>query len=239
MRADVFGGAIVSGGIVIAAYMYWRQLQMPCVGWKYCNSLPSGVLKDAFPDERTFEQAARASAPPRQDVFLADAANGTDNLWQGNFKLVEDDLLRGLGANAAPLSIAVLRRAGVADAYALRVELVNLKKACLRLFHDAERLLLDLTRIDAFFWHTAARDALAPDKLLLLLHCRQRAKGLVTAIHDARDVSKFICSLPRHPLAADACHKRLVEMPRSLKSALAIERAENFLQDWKSLKKYA
>ena len=173
-----------------------------------------------WPDESSFEAAARAAAPPLQDVYLATCAHSTYNLWQGKFQLVTNDLMLGLGS-AATSSLSVLEAAGVADMYELRTEVVNLKKTCLRVFHDAERVMLDLTRIDAFFW----RDTTQPAGLM---QSRQRAKGLVLAIHDARDFTKMLCSVPRHP-ESDGCHKRLLDMPRSFKTSSAIGRAENFL----------
>ena len=109
------------------------------------------VLDDALSlDSDAFSAHVISASAPEQCVHLARTSHVIKNLWQGSFKLIEDDLKRVLPAAAAEASIAALTTAGVAAAYRLRRELVNFKKACLRLVHDLERLLLSKRLVD---WH--------------------------------------------------------------------------------------
>ena len=54
------------------------------------------------------------------------------------------------------------------------------------------------------------------------------------AIHDARDFTKFLCALPRHPddcehIGGEGVHRRLREM--TFKGAEVVAQAEAFLAD--------
>ena len=103
-------------------------------------------------DGDAFNAHVRATAAAaEQCVLVAATPHGILNLWQGSFKLIETDLALTLGSMAKQ-SVHVLRSAGVFEAYALRRELVNMKKACLRLFHDVERLVHELKRQDQYFF---------------------------------------------------------------------------------------
>ena len=62
----------------------------------------------------------------------------------------------------------------------------------------------------------------------------QRAKGLIVATRDARDFTKFLCALPRHPDEADGCHQRLRAMPDSFESSMSLRRALDFLESTSS-----
>ena len=59
-------------------------------------------------------------------------------------------------------------------------------------------------------------------------HWHQRAKGLLLAVHDARDFGKMLCSLPRHPELAAATPPRLRRMPDSFGLAGPLAKAEAF-----------
>ena len=75
------------------------------------------------------------------------------NYQQGAFALIEDDLARAPPGVDSAASIRVLRRAcQLPQVFALRKEPVNFKKACLRLFHDAQKLEKDLQRHEMFFF---------------------------------------------------------------------------------------
>ena len=162
----------------------------------------------AISDPTTFSAAAFAShaqntAQPNQCVLIAASTHGIRNLWQGSFSLIAADLRATLGHHHAANSLSLLEPC-LADAFALRKELVNLKKACLRTFHDVDKVIEQLQRQDQYFFrdtssgHVCGCVALAPlaDAPLDLdahraeyesvCHCFQRAKGLILAMHDAR-----------------------------------------------------
>ena len=194
----------------------------------------------SWPDAASFEARARATSPTSTQCALhAASSHGIRNLWQGSFSLIEDDLGCTLGAKAAAESTAALIAAGVKDAFSLRRELVNFKKACLRLFHDADRVHTDLKRQDMYFFRNTGaghvRDgccAVAADGTACAPICEtlQRAKGLVVAVHDARDYAKHLCELPRHPDDLDqALSTRLRRMPHSFKASVVVRHAEDFV----------
>ena len=213
--------------------------------------LESLVLDDALSlDSDAFSAHVQSASAPEQCVHLARTSHVIKNLWQGSFKLIEDDLKRVLPAAAAEASIAALTTAGVAAAYRLRRELVNFKKACLRLVHDLERLLLSFKRLDSYFFvdtsaghelglfamparASAARELEADRPRYEHLCGRlQRAKGVLLALRDARDFTKLLCALPRHPddwelQSNPLAHLR--RMPGSLKASGALQHAEAFL----------
>ena len=208
---------------------------------------PTTLSADAFASH------AQNTAQPNQCVLIAASTHGIRNLWQGSFSLIAADLRATLGHHHAANSLSLLEPC-LADAFALRKELVNLKKACLRTFHDVDKVIEQLQRQDQYFFrdtssgHVRGCVALAPlaDAPLDLdahraeyesvCHCFQRAKGLILAMHDARDFTKFLCSLPRHPDDCDGdggevVHRRLKTMPDSFKTAEAVVHAEAFLSE--------
>ena len=109
-------------------------------------------LPEAFHDEAAFLAHVRATAVAPEQCVLDATPQNIRNHWQGSFKLIATDLALTLGESAADASVAALRAAGVAEAFALRRQLVNMKKACLRLFHDVERLVGELKRQDQYFF---------------------------------------------------------------------------------------
>ena len=159
------------------------------------------------------------------------------NYQQGSFALVADDLAAALEADEILRAIDALRGEAcrLPQIFALRRELVNFKKACLRLFHDAQKLEKDLQRHEMYFFRDRDCDRWveqgAVDPLYERACCwHQRAKGLLLAVHDARDFTKMLCALPRHPdLADEATPPRLLRMPASFGVASALGKAEAFL----------
>ena len=200
------------------------------------------------------EHAASTVSEPEQCVLRAATAFSVRNFWQGAFSLTEDDLVGTLGASHAAKSVAVLKAAGVTDAYMLRKELVNLKKACLRTYHDVDKVAETMQRQDQYFFRDTSSghvrgcvalplradapidlDAHHQEYTSICQHF-QRAKGLVLAVNDARDFTKFLCALPRHPddcerVGGEGVHRRLLEMPASFKGAEAIAQAEDFVAE--------
>ena len=162
------------------------------------------------------------------------SVNVIHNYARGHFGYVEQRLVTALGTPAAALSMLVLRQAGVAIAFELRRELVAFKKALLFVFHDAQKLEADLMRMELFFYRDREcdRHRLEPseDAAAYARACfhRQRAKGLLLAVHDARGLLKLLCLLPRHPDLEDAeIDPRLRAMTFGASAALA--KAEAFL----------
>ena len=162
------------------------------------------------------------------------SVNVIHNYARGHFGYVEQRLVTALGKPAAALSMLVLRQAGVAIAFELRRELVAFKKALLFVFHDAQKLEADLMRMELFFYRDREcdRHRLEPseDAAAYARACfhRQRAKGLLLAVHDARGLLKLLCLLPRHPDLEDAeIDPRLRAMTFGASAALA--KAEAFL----------
>ena len=204
-------------------------------------------------DAAAFQQhALSTSADPAQCVLRAATAFAVNNFWQGSFSLTETDLRATLGPRHAAESTAALVAAGVPDAYRLRKELVNFKKACLRTYHDACKVLETLQRQDQYFFRDTSsghvrglcalplRDDAPVDlethraEYASVCHCFQRAKGFVMAINDARDFTKFLCSLPRHPddaerIGGEGVHRRLKQMPDTFSGFEALVHAESFL----------
>ena len=146
-------------------------------------------------------ECAESSSPCVLDVCAKDILNYP----QGSFALIADDLARAPPTVDRAASIRALRRAcRLPEVFALRKELVNFKKACLRLLHDAQKLEKDLQRHEMFFFRDRDCDRWVEQGCVDPLyekacHWHQRAKGLLLAVHDARDFGKMLCSLPRHP----------------------------------------
>ena len=229
-RLRAVAAVSVAAAAVTVAFHYWRRRRA-------CQRLFFASVQDAF---------ARAGES-EQCILHAETAKTIRNLRQGSFALIEADLTRCLPLENTETSIAALKAAGLPDAFALRRELVNMKKACLRLLHDVERVSDDLTRHDMFFFRDtrggALRDVIGSSGMVAheanyTLVCRsvQRAKGLIVATRDARDFTKFLCALPRHPDEADGCHQRLRAMPDSFESAMSLRRALDFLESAASVK---
>ena len=186
----------------------------------------------------TFDTAVRArhaSSGARVEPCVLDVSvDVIHNYARGHFGYVEQRLMTALGAPATALSMLVLRQAGVAIAFELRRELVAFKKALLFVFHDAQKLEADLMRMELFFYrdrecdrhrHRPSEDAAAYARACF--H-RQRTKGLLLAVHDARGLLKLLCLLPRHPDLEDAeIDPRLRAMTFGASAALA--KAEAFL----------
>eukprot|EP01048_Picozoa_sp_COSAG05_P006364 COSAG05_NODE_410_length_10109_cov_29.470430_1_plen_454_part_00 len=129
------------------------------------------------------------------------------NYAQGSYSLVRRDveLLPPASCNAA---LAAANAAGVADAFAVRRELISFKKVCLNVFDSAQALEKDLQQLTTFhYYRTEPADAgagLAASFVHSAMYTKasrmlQRCRGSLGSIHDARKVTKLICSIPRHP----------------------------------------
>jgi hypothetical protein len=117
--------ALAAVGLAAVVALLWRRRRRWSLSSRRCSELPPA----ARAGERAFEAHARATAAdPRQCVLQCASARGMMNLWQGSFGLIERDLVLTLGRDAAVHTLTALRAAGVPDAFALRRELVNVKK---------------------------------------------------------------------------------------------------------------
>jgi hypothetical protein len=166
------------------------------------------------------------------------------NYSQGSFSLIEHDLHAAFGREAAAQSLAVLRTESVERCFALRRELVNMKKALLVLFQDAQRVVKQLRRAQNYFHISQSFEERAQlldspryEQYNSVCETLQRAKGLTRALHDARDLTKGLCTLPRHPeehprtarSGEMAIPAGLRNLPRSMHAWKALANADAFL----------
>merc|ERR1712147_67380 len=135
----------------------------------------------------------------------------------GSYALVERDA-GAFGDAAASQFLAACVAADVERYMAARHATVAFKKACLRLYHETQRLARDLERLSAFFFVdrtggepesappgapqrgvARGRDwcSDAPDYAELTAHLNL-VRGACMALHEYRDVAKAACLLPRH-----------------------------------------
>lgn len=235
------------------------EAQLLAVSWhraqliKGAEHIRAAATPSWWEGEAAFESHVRRGSA---SLCVLDACTGNiRNYHQGSFSLVEDDIRAAFGEDDAAQSLRALRSSGVARCFDLRRELINMKKACLCLFHDAQAVVRQLIRAESYFFQDHPEplslcDLSAPDRAHYYSICEwlQRAKGLVRVVHDARDFTKFLCMLPRHPgeasspteprdsaVAADPAadstiHPKLQTMPASFHSAKAVANANDFLQ---------
>ena len=146
---------------------------------------------------------------------------------QGSITLVRADLAAALEPDAAARALGLCD--SVKTAFALRRELCNLKKVALHLYHDACDHETSLKQLASYFYadeqnsdggaacaHKSAHqrglcaggDAAAEEGMAAFTPseryksiCRALSycRGARAALHDARQLLKAICSLPRHP----------------------------------------
>lgn len=186
-------------------------------------------------DAAAFEARARAieAAAGKPSVYDVTRTNIL-SYSQGAYRLVLADLQRVLPADAAGTAAAVCEAAGVADAYAIRRELVNLKKVLLHLFQAGVREDRTLAQLLTFF-HC---DLLAPTRAAsVVLSAEQQRyqdiasiaanfRGAQRAVHDARDHCKAICLMPRHPHSPRPQRLQPGALPGCLSVCAIVERAE-------------
>ena len=158
----------------------------------------------------------------------------------GTFSLVERDVKAVLPEECARAVIRVLHQLGVAEAFHLRGEVVNLKKAAYYVHREASSLERRLAQLATFFHgeHTPqgpTADGLLPgepgsgaywlqsDRLTELSDARMQCKGAMTAAHDTRAIGKLIASLPRHPNKPTPTV--LLQLPESLHAWRAVKAA--------------
>ncbi|KAJ1453881.1 hypothetical protein M885DRAFT_618576 [Pelagophyceae sp. CCMP2097] len=151
---------------------------------------------------------------------------------QGKAKLIYKDIELVLGPDATAEAREMCERAeeegglGVAEAYALRTEVVSFKKVCLRLFNEARSVENSLMRLGWYFYidihqrpqpseRQPGQDRIRPSATFgqerdgpwvdysvdyaTLCQALHSCRGLIAALQEAREVSKWICKLPRHP----------------------------------------
>lgn len=212
-------GALASAVAVMVRLRVWRRRRNSGLGPQQEDGAP--VKSPITLDAPAFQaHAERTAVGPEQCVLMAETPFCIRNLWQGSFTLIAADLEETLGRANAAASLAVLKAHGVPDAFLLRRELVNLKKACLRTFHDVDKVLEALQRQDSYFFRDTSsghvrgcfalprREDVPVDldahrsEYESVCHAFQRAKGLVLAMNDARE-----CAVPfaRGPCATVCC----------------------------------
>lgn len=188
---------------------------------------------DWWGSEYAFHARLRAGNASALTPCVLDASpTCIHNFARGDFGCVEAELTSGLGAEAMAQSVGALSTAGVQAAFELRRELVAFKKACLFVFHDAQKLEAELQRMELFFFRDREADRFlrqqGETEYVLACRWRQRAKGLLLAVHDARTLGKLLCCLPRHPdLESADMDQRLATMTFGATAALG--KADAFL----------
>ena len=167
--------------------------------------------------------------PPKPGPSSSICEVSIDNIQsyaQGSLSLVEKDLIAHCDSAIMGVALSVCAQHGVADAFYLRRELVNLKKIVLHTFIDTIAQEKELRQLCCFFYgdhhfarlgaedsesaateraftHSARYDAVC----VALARCRAAR----SALNDARDYLKGLCSLPRHPDVA--WQERLQALP--------------------------
>ncbi|EOD11347.1 hypothetical protein EMIHUDRAFT_214676 [Emiliania huxleyi CCMP1516] len=149
----------------------------------------------------------------------------------GSWDLVVRDVEATLPAALACEVLAELARQRVPEAFALRLELVCLKKIAYYLFAQGSSLERQLAQL-ATFWHGehlgGAEGAACgywrhSARLTEVSDARVQCSGAVSATADARALVKHLCCLPRH--SSKGCGALLLELPRSLHCWRLVERA--------------
>jgi len=180
---------------------------------------------------------ARANGPrelcgklPGANILDATPENINDYCC-GSWDLVVRDVEATLPAGLACEVLAELARQRVPEAFALRLELVCLKKIAYYLFAQGSSLERQLAQL-ATFWHgehLGGADGAAcgywrhSARLTEVSDARVQCSGAVSATADARALVKHLCCLPRH--SSKGCGALLLELPRSLHCWRLVERA--------------
>lgn len=155
------------------------------------------------------------------------------NYAQGSTDLLLRDFSAVLPPPVVQRLLEACRECGVHEALAVRLNLINFKKACLKLWKKCDENLLGLRRLStAFFsdgWQSCESGAAFDHSTRYTEVATEmsRCKGALEAIHDARDFTKLICCTPRHPDMSQPA--RLLQLPQSLRAYKALERALNRL----------
>jgi hypothetical protein len=154
------------------------------------------------------ERRVRASFPHPTSPCPLDVCPATIlNYPCGYFSLIEADLRVAITpAPRAEAALAALRLSGgLAAAFDVRRELISLKKACLALFHDTQRLERALHRqVMFFFVHSPTRAAFHLDPrwqhYSAVAEALERARTARAALHEVRP-----CAVLPPPLPPSQC----------------------------------
>ena len=176
----------------------------------------------AFPDAATVQQ--RCAALPGANVLDVDAHNIVVYAC-GAWELVERDVQQVLPGQASAAVLAWLREVQVPQAFALRNELCNLKKAAFYVMQQTVTLERQLAQLATFFHEEHEPTAAAVGsatfwvhsaRLTALADARMQAKGAAAGLHDARAISKQCAAMPRH--ASKGTPSLLAGLPATLHS---------------------
>jgi hypothetical protein len=167
---------------------------------------------------------------------------------QGSFSLIERDLSL-LQQPMRERALAYLHRQcddekatavpSVPDAFAVRRELISLKKVCLNAFELGMVLEKELQQLATFHYYdtepaqeaegcTPWSDSPTTGDIPTFAHkaaytqasrLLQRCRGALNVVHDSRRVTKLICSTPRHPSTP-----RLTQLASLLEGGLSTHR---------------
>ena len=141
------------------------------------------------------------------------------------------DLRSTLPPHVAAQVVALCEVHGVPDAFRVRRELVNFKKVCLLVAQDAADLELSLKRLCVYFFCDLVRTRReAPEhrRYVSLSQTLMQCKGALQAVFDARNLTKALCSVPRHP----QCEKPYPKVLRTLPQCLGVFRHMSRARAW-------
>ena len=142
--------------------------------------------------------ASKIPGPPVLDVTERTILNYA----QGSFALIEADA-SVLGPARRDIAVAAAVQAGIQDAFAVRRQLIAFKKVCLNVFGYAQLLEKDLQQLATFHYYQCAHDRGGilrhTEQYIHASRLLQQCRGSLSSVHDARQVTKMICSIPRHP----------------------------------------
>lgn len=151
----------------------------------------------------------------------------------GRWALVQRDLRAVLPPQVAEHVLTTCERHAVPDAFAIRRELVNYKKAMLHAHDAAHRLEKDLRQLVAFFrkvdWNKGDVFFRHSEPHASLCDALAGCSGVLGALQDGRNCTKAVCSVGRWPGAPRSA--KLDRLPASLKVATHIRKAQRFLMD--------
>lgn len=181
------------------------------------------------------KKAHARNFPPASPHPLDVTTNNILQYPQGSIKFVWSDL-EPLPAEFREGVKRLL--AGLDHALSVRRELINFKKVCLMQFWRCVEVEKDLKRLVMWTYQDVERNEDGTPKFAfeardhnyrVLCQTLQRSKAMRFATHDARDILKFICCLPRHPSLAP--NTRLQRLPDTLQLFKRLQDARGFLAE--------
>ena len=172
-------------------------------------------------------------------AFISVSSENVSSFAQGDFKLVERDIAWCLGkcarrhrASASRLASRAWESLGIRAAFAVRRELVSLKKVLQRLASEAASLEREASRHATFLYRNIDEPQKGErwelsEEYVCASAALQGARGLSRALTEARGLVKSLCCLPRFPPLKEAEEVRGL-FPRS--GAKTVEQGVEFLQ---------